>query len=66
MRVLIREQMDQFIYALYVNNVRFGKLPRFTEKAFEEAAAAAESKCIFETTLSNVMETSSRCQLLLY
>ena len=49
--------MDQFIYALYVNNVRFGKLPRYTEKAFEEAAAAAESKCIFETALRNVIGT---------
>lgn len=41
LRVVIREQLDRFIYNLYIDNLRFGKLTKWSTKVQKAALAKA-------------------------
>ena len=41
LRVVIREQLDRFIYNLYIDNLRFGKLTKWSTKVQKDALAKA-------------------------
>ena len=44
LRVVIREQLDRFIYNLYIDNLRFGKLTKWSTKIQKEALVKANAK----------------------
>lgn len=43
LRVVIREQLDRFIYNLYIDNLRFGKLTKWSTKIQQAALAKANT-----------------------